>query len=380
MLRIGVDLRVLARGARTGVEQYTIGLMEALAGDQKNSYHFFYNARSKVKLGFSWLSLPKRKLYSFGYPNKLLDLTSAILNRPKIDNLVGGVDAYFLPHFLRASMAQAARVMTFHDLSFEYYPEFFSARHHLWHKLMNPKARDREADLLIAVSQSTKEDLVNLYGVDEKKIKVIYSGVERGLSSGQPDQKKIEAVRKKYHLPQKFILFFGTIEPRKNLQGLIESFDILKQDKKFADVHLVMAGAFGWLFKDIVAQAKKSRWSSFIHFPGFINYQDKASLYHLATVFAYPSFFEGFGFPPLEAMAYGVPVVCSNKTSLPEIVGEAALMIDPYLTGELAEAIKIVLTEDEFRKNLIEKGRERVKEFSWEKTGQEFLAAVEKLK
>ncbi len=354
--------------------------MEALAGDKKNAYHFFYNARSKVELGFPWLSLPGRELRVFNYPNKLLDLTSASLRWPKIDKLAGGVDVYFLPHFLRASVAQAAKVTTFHDLSFEYHPEFFSARHRLWHKLMNPKARAKEADLIIAVSQSTKEDLTSLYAIDEKKIKVIYSGVESGLSDDQPDQEKLEAARKKYRLPQRFILFFGTIEPRKNLRGLVESFNLLKREKKFADLHLVMAGSFGWLFKDIVAQAKKSRWSSHIHFPGFIDYQDKGTLYRLADVFVYPSFFEGFGFPPLEAMACGIPVVCSNKTSLPEIVGDAGMLVDPYLPGEIAEATKLVLEEDDFKKILIERGKKRVLKFTWEKTAKEFLEVIEKLR
>lgn len=378
-MKIGVDLRVLARGAQTGVEQYTCGLMRALAGDEKNDYRFFYNAWQKEKLTFPWLNGLQKKLFDFHCPNKFLDLSVRAFNRPFFDEKIGGADVYFTPHFLRSALKKAKRVVTFHDLSFEYYPEFFSSRQRLWHRLVNPRQRAQEADLIVAVSSSTKSDLVNLYKIPAEKIKVIYSGVEAAPTDKLTDD-NFSVLCRKYQLPQKFILYFGTIEPRKNLAGLIEAFEILKTNKKFADWHLVLAGSFGWLFKKTLQKARQSTQARFIHFPGFIDAQDKFPLYRAAELFVYPSFFEGFGFPPLEAMACQTPVICSNKTSLPEVVGEAALMVDPGLPGELAEAIKMLTEQDDFRKELVARGQKQARRFSWEKTARDFLETINLLK
>ncbi len=373
-MKIGVDLRVLTRGARTGVEQYTIGLLEALGRrDKKNEYRFFYNAFRKVSPNFSWTKGPRRKLFESRIPNRLLFFLTAFFGRPFLDQKLGGVDVYFAPHFFRTAVKDAKLVLTFHDLSFEYYPEFFPFRKRLWHSLMNPRGMAQKADLILAVSKSTKEDLVNLYRIDQAKIKVVYPGIEEDLFCSGFAPGELEAVRRKYHLPEKFILFFGTIEPRKNLRGLIEAFEILKRQDGFDDFHLILAGSLGWLYRPILARAKRSSFASRIHFPGFIENKDKRALYSLAKLFVYPAFFEGFGFPPLEAMACGIPVVCSNKSSLPEVVGEAAMMIDPYLTGELAETMKLVLKNEKFKNELVAKGFSRAKGFSWDKTAEQFL-------
>jgi glycosyltransferase involved in cell wall biosynthesis len=181
-------------------------------------------------------------------------------------------------------------------------------------------------------------------------------------------------IRKKYNLPENFILYFGTLEPRKNLVGLIQSYEIFRRqtgsDKKYS---LVLAGNSGWLCDDIFVQARKSDFAQDIIFAGFVDPADKIYLYNLASLFVYPSFFEGFGFPPLEAMACGVPVICSHTSSFPEVVSQAALTVDPYNFDEIAWAMKEVLTDKELGQDLVKDGLIRAKNFSWDKCARETL-------
>ncbi len=396
MMNIGIDIRVLARGTRTGVEEYTINLLsELLPLEPKINYQLFYNAFNKVGLDYNWFNFNNVQLKDFRIPNRFLFASARYLNQPKIDKLLKGIDVYFNPHFFVAPLTnKCKKVITFHDLSFEHYPEFFSRRKRAWQKiLMNAKQEAQRADRIIAVSQSTKDDLVNLYGIPQEKIKVIYSGVgeqfrpisvilrtkpEESISYstgsfgllGRPQDD--ELVKEKYNLPEKFILYFGTIEPRKNIIGLIKAFEIIK-DK---DLKLVIAGAKGWLYQDIFKAANQSKKRKDIVFTGFVQEQDKPILYNLTQVFVYPSFFEGFGFPPLEAMACGVPTIVSANSSLPEVVGQGALMIDPYNIDELAWAIKMALVDNDLRKRLIKKGIAQAKKFSWEKSARETLKII----
>ena len=376
-MTIGIDIRFLARGTRSGIEEYTINLLSRLLSLDKNiKFKLFYNAFNQVELDYDWLNLPNVELKKFRWPNRFIfDPSAKFLKLPKIDRMLGGCDVFFAPHFLLSPVSRECRkVVTFHDLSFEYFPEFFSWRKRFWHNSLAPRQRALEADKVIAVSQSTKDDLMNLYVLTAEKVKVIYSGIESGLEKNELTNEQKLSIRKKYNLPENFILYFGTLEPRKNLVGLIQAYKIFRQqtmnNKKYS---LVLAGNSGWLCDDIFAEAKKSDFAQDIIFTGFIDPFDKVYLYNLASLFVYPSFFEGFGFPPLEDMSCGVPVICSHTSSFPEVVGEAALMIDPYNFDEIAWAMKEVLNDGRLRQNLIEDGFIRVKNFSWDKCARETL-------
>ncbi|KKT76539.1 MAG: Group 1 glycosyl transferase [Parcubacteria group bacterium GW2011_GWF2_44_7] len=321
--------------------------------------------------------LPNVELKEFSLPNRFLfDPAAKFLSLPKIDKLLGGANIFFAPHFLLAPVSAACRkVTTFHDLSFEYFPEFFPWRKRLWHQFLAPRERARGADKIIAVSESTKNDLIDLYAVPPAKIKVIYSGVgeeykkiiNNPLAAGQ-----IANVKEKYNLPEKFILYFGTLEPRKNVVGLIHAYEIWRQRYK-GDHKLVIAGQRGWLFDDILTAAKASPLAADLFFTGFIEPADKVYLYNLASLFVFPSFFEGFGFPPLEAMACGVPTITSNTSCFPEIVGEASLMVDPYNYEEIAWAMNEILADENLKNDLIAAGLRQAKRFSWDRCAQETM-------
>jgi glycosyltransferase involved in cell wall biosynthesis len=376
---IGIDIRVLARGTRTGVEEYTINLLSHLLFLKPEfEYRLFYNAYQKVRLDYPWLYLKNVKLNDFRIPNRALFFSTRYFNQPKIDKLLKGIDVYFNPHFFVAPLSKGCKkVITFHDLSFERHPEFFSRRKRLWQGfLMKTRWEAERADKIIAVSQSTKDDLITLYGIDSKKIKVIYSGVNeqfRQIKKLKSTTPQLIRLKKRYNLPAKFILYFGTIEPRKNLIALIKAFELLR--KKYS-IGLVLAGAKGWLYQDIFKAARESKYSRDIIFTGFIEERDKPYLYNLAEVFVYPSFFEGFGFPPLEAMACGVPTIVSVSSSLPEVIGQSALTVNPYHIDEITWAMEAILTNGDLRDWFVQKGLKQAKKFSWQKCAQETLRVL----
>jgi len=381
---IGIDIRMLARGTKTGIEEYTEKLLSNMLGlDLNIKFRLFYNGYSKVKLSYEWLKLRNVELIEFQIPNRILDVSSKLAGIPKIDKLLGGIDVMFSPHIFLSSLSEKCKsVVTFHDLSFEKYPEFYSKSKSYWHFSMDPQKQAKRASKIITASQSTKNDLTSLYGINDKKIKVIYSGIDKESKIEDKESRAIE-IKKKYHLPDNYILYLGTLEPRKNIVGLIKAFElfkrrIMKQTSKLRakEFGLVIAGSKGWLYREIFDRIEKSPVKKDIVLTGFIEEKDKKYIYAFADLFIYPSFYEGFGFPPLEAMSRGIPVITSNVSSLPEAVGDSAIMIDPYDLDELANAIENVLTDQKLRNILIAKGFERTKKFSWQNCSRETLKTL----
>jgi glycosyltransferase involved in cell wall biosynthesis len=403
-MNIGIDIRILAKGTKTGVENYTVNLLSHLLGKNKSiNYRLFCNGFRKPRIDYPWLKLNNVRVKTLRIPNRIFDLFLRFLKFPKIDKIIGGADIFLSPHFLLLPVREKTKtIVVFHDLSFVRFPEFFSFSKLLWHKFIYPKNQAKKADLIVAVSNSTKNDLINLYGIPEEKIKVIYPAVGEEFKPIEKTDQKLLGVKEKYNLPNSFILYFGTIEPRKNLLALIEAFEkikgqeiktplevqwdgfegVVKNEKKdffaFQDLKLVIAGNKGWLYKDVFEKIEKSPYRKDIIVTGFIDEGDRPYLYNLAEMFVYPSFFEGFGFPPLEAMACGIPTAVSNKSSLPEVVGGAAVMFDPQNIDEIGFAIKEILENKKLREFLFEKGLQRIKLFDWDKTAEEFLNLFKK--
>lgn len=382
-MKIGVDIRVLVKDAQSGIEEYAASLLrEMIRFDKSDEFVLFFNAFSKGRADFDWMKNKNVFLKEFRLPNQFFNYASH-LGFPKIDKMIGGADVFFSPHFLSAALSrQCEKVVTFHDLSFLRYPEFFPLRKRYWHFLMDIKKQAEQADKIIAISESTKNDLIEFYGIGEDKIRVIYSGISpefrpigRGLLREEEYLKNIKA---KYKLPGNFILYLGTIEPRKNIGAIIEAFEIIKENKLSPDddLKLVIAGGFGWLYEDVLKAVKKSPFAGDMIFTGAVEARDRVGIYNLAKLFVFPSFFEGFGFPPLEAMACGVPVITSNCSSLPETAGEGAVMIDPYRPEEIAIAAREIFNDDNLRNVLIQDGFEQIKKFSWEKCAQDTIDVI----
>jgi len=373
-MKIGIDIRTLMESQYSGVSEYTLNLLtEIFRQDQKNQYKLFYNSGRDISARMPKFDFPNVEIVASRYPNKLFNnILQRIFQWPKIDQKLG-VDLFFVPNIGFISLSdKCKKIITIHDLSFLRYGEFFSWKRRLWHKLIDVKKIVRSFDCIIAVSENTKRDLIESCGISEEKIKVIYSGIGKEFKIISKEENN--QVKTKYNLPDKFILFLGTIEPRKNIGGLIRAYSQFRNDNpEMSDVNLVLVGGRGWKFKNIFREYENSKYKSDIIWLDYIDATDKPAVYNLASLFVYPSFYEGFGFPPLEAMACGVPVISSNSSSLPEIVADAGILITPNNISELATAIETVLKNEDLRKTLISRGLENVKRFSWEECAGEYI-------
>lgn len=367
-MNIGVDLRCLLTPYRTGVGEYTVELLQAiLQVDQTNQYYFFYNSFSEELPAAKEFNFPNVHILRTKIPNKLFSLLERIFHYPKLDTLLkkrfklAKLDYFFSPHLNFTSLSgDTKHIITIHDLTFELFPNFLTFKQRLWHRFLTPKNQCHNANLILTPSENTKRDIANLYHVEGQKISVLYPGLSNIYKRETP------VVTNKYNLPSKFILFLGTIEPRKNLDSLVEAFEIFS--KKFPDYKLVIAGGSGW--KNNLSLYQKNPKIIYI---GYVEETDKPNLYRSASVFVYPSFYEGFGFPVLEAMSVGLPVVTSNRSSLPEIASDAALFVNPNRPEEIAFALEQILTSPKYASELSEKGKQKAKNFNWDNAAKNFL-------
>jgi glycosyltransferase involved in cell wall biosynthesis len=376
-MRIGIDVRCLAEGRRTGVEEYTLGLLkELLHSEGGHHYVLFFNSWKKPPKFLTVLAHHDNvTIKAYRFPNKIFNFFLWYLRYPTLDRLMGGVDVVFLPNQNFASVSKdVPMVVTAHDLSFELFPKTFGWKQRFWHYLVDFRSLIKRSASVVAVSESTKEDIIDTYRVQPGKITVIPSGYDKNCRVIDRNSEQLIDVQRQYELPFKFILSFATFEPRKNLISVIEAYEEFIKQNPDSLYHLVLAGSPGWEKRELYTRIRTSVVHSRIHAIGFVADLDKPAVYNLASVFVYPSFYEGFGFPPLEAMACGVPVITSHSSSLPEIVGDAGILIDPYRPQEIFNAFEALLKDRELGDSLRTKGLARATEYSWNKTAKALLS------
>lgn len=276
------------------------------------------------------------------------------------------IDLFHSPAFICPFIKTCRTVITIHDMAYLLYPDKFVSTYRRYLKFWVPLSV-RVADKIITDSACSKRDIVRLFGISEKKVEVVYLGKSRDF---QPitDKSLIDDFREKYSLRRDFILYVGTLEPRKNITGLISAYRLFKDMSPHLNYALVIGGGKGWMYSDIFKLIEKLSLVDDVIFLGYVQDKELPTLYNAAKLFVYPSLYEGFGLPVLEAMACGIPVITSNTSSLPEIVADAGIMLDPLDINALAEAMYNVLMDDNLRNSLIEKGLKRAENFSWEKT------------
>jgi len=375
-MKIGVDIRPLMDKEYSGVSWYTLDLLTAILDQDKiNEYFLYYNSGHDISSRMPKILAANVKTVSTKYPNKLFNyLLQNVLHWPKLDKLSGGVDIFWLPHINFASFSKNCRkILTIHDLSFLIFPEFFSDRKNFWHRMINVKKIISAVDKIIAISENTKKDIVDNIGVPAEKIMVVYSGVGAEFKLLDSNDDNLKKIKDKYRLPDKFILNIGTIEPRKNIVGLVQAFDLMAQIPKFQDYYLVIAGSSGWKNKEIFKAINLAKNKDKIKIIGYIEKSERTYFYNLAEIFCYPSFYEGFGLPVLEAMACGTPVITSAVSSLPEVAGEAALYVDPNDINSITEAMQQLAAREELQKLMVVRGLVQAKKFSWKKTAEKYL-------
>jgi glycosyltransferase involved in cell wall biosynthesis len=371
-MRIGLDYTSALR-QRAGIGRYTRGIVGALADLDHSNQYTLIAPRDAGALPAVPANMRVQRLPLTDW---LLTIAWHRLRLPLyVDLFTGPLDIFHSPDFVLPPVRRAHAIVTVHDLSFLRYPECAARGLVAYLSSVVPRSL-RRADLILADSSWTRQDLVTMLGMPADKISVVPAGVGPEYRP-VADQSALEVVRRRYDLPRRFILHVGTLEPRKNLVRLIEALhSIAKQEPETC---LVLVGGKGWLYDDIFASVERLGLSGKVTFPGFIAEADLPAVYNLATVFAYPSLYEGFGIPPLEAMACGVPVVCSNSSSLPEVVGDAALFVEPTDTAALAGALLRALNDEPLRQTLRQCGFERVRLFSWPAAARKLLTAYESL-
>jgi len=266
-------------------------------------------------------------------------------------------------------------VVTVYDLSFLLYPAVFNWLNRLYLSAMTPPSV-RKARRVIAISESTKRDLVRLMHIPPERVDVVYPGLEPDIKPIE-DPAALAAFRRRHNLPDHFVLFVGTLEPRKNADALVRAYGLLRR-RGVVRHALVLAGSRGWRYESIFAAIEESGVADDVILPGYVAREELAFWYSAADIFVYPSLYEGFGLPVLEAMACGTPVITSTASSLPEVAGDAACLVDPNDTGGLAEAIEHVLTQADVRAEMSAKGRQRAATFTWERMAQSTRNVYEK--
>lgn len=279
---------------------------------------------------------------------------------------------HLLPRFKRIKT-----VFTLHDLIFKFFPRYHLPRNRIFLTLAMPLFLKR-AGAIICVSEHTKRDAIKVYGVPEEKMRVIYEGIHPRFRR-VTDAKALQAVKDRYRLADKFILAVGTIEPRKNLVTLFEAFRALREQDDGLAQEVIVVGKQGWLHESTYRAVHELGLTGRVRFFTTVEDDDLVAIYSLAHAMAFPSVYEGFGFPPLEAMACSAPVVSSNAASLPEVCGDAALLIPPLDIAEWVRALQRVLTDDVLRRELGARGPKQAAKFTWLATAQATQAVYQSL-
>lgn len=363
-MRIAIDAHMVG-GRESGNETYTLNLIKALGELSEENRYYLYTPRPDV-LG-ARLHTPSQNLSitRVGPPNPFLRIP---ISMPLACRRLGAQLLHV--NYIAPPLCPCPTVITIHDISFEFFPHFFSPRDYLVLSRLVPYSARRAAKV-ITVSENSKRDIVRCYRIPKERIAVTYEGADDSFRPLQ-DEERLEAVKRKYEIVGSFILTLGNLEPRKNLGRLVEAYGALRKGGRI-EHKLVIVGRARWRESELHSVVRGRGLVGEVIFTGYIPQEDLPLLYNAADLFLFPSLYEGFGLPPLEAMACGTPVIASNSSSLPEVVGDGGLLVDPHDTSAIAQAIDDLLTKPALRLELSARGLKRAALFSWHKMAQETL-------
>lgn len=374
-MKIGIEATSAASAHKTGVGYYTYNLLHALVRMPRDERQYTLYLRRP------WPAADVQDLFDSVAPKVLrFPLLWAQIRLP-FELWHAPQDVYFFPAPVLPLLYQPANsVVTVHDVAFLFFPKGFSPLLRLWLNLATRLGVAR-AKKIIAVSEATRQDLIAHYKVPPEKIVVVHHGVHEHFRLFQPsEQSTLDAIRRKYHLQQPYLLCIGTLQRRKNIPRLLQAFYLLKE-KYHLPQQLVLIGqrAPDLPEQEIFAMIRRLALEQHVVWTGYVAHEDLPALLNGADLFVLPSLYEGFGMPLLEAMACGVPVACSNVSSFPEVVGDAGLLFDPYNIDSITTTIYRGLTDEDCRISLIARGIQRAAQFSWETTARKTLAVLEEV-
>jgi glycosyltransferase involved in cell wall biosynthesis len=360
---------------RTGLGYYTYHITKNLqAIDRVNEYTFFHGIYSKKLIYPSQkqktIFIIKEFFKKVPFINELAREWNGLLAKIAKTSF----DLYFEPSYIPLEIPARFFVIAILDFSIQRFPQWHPKervtyfKRHFWNRI-------QKADKIICISDFVRREAIDSFGFPKDKLITIYLGIDNNLFK-RYQSINLKFLNKRYNLPQKFILFVGSVEPRKNLKKLLESYRDLSESIR-REFKLVLVGFRGWENKEIMETIHRMRGN--IYYLGYLPEEDLAKIYNLASLFVYPSFYEGFGLPPLEAMACGCPVIVSNVASLPEVCGDAAYYVDPNDVPSIAEGITKVLSDENLRFSLIQKGLRRSAHFDWRTSAMKHLRLFEEL-
>ena len=347
----------------TGIGRYTYEVSKRLKTVSDFNIDFYYGYFSKKLLQPSKNSDIK-KLKLIIVKNQLIKKISRKVLFIISKLLSPTYDLYWQPNFIPSNSIKAKKVVTsVHDFSFILHSDFHP-KERIDYFEKNFFQNIYKSDIIITGSEYSKKEILERLNFSEEKVRVVYHGIRHDIF------KEYQDIKLDFKIPRKFILSVGSIEPRKNLLGLLKAYNLLKE-KLTIEYKLVLVGFKGWENSELMGLIDKNKES--IHYLGYITDEELAKVYNLASCFVFPSFYEGFGLPPLEAMACGTPVVTSNLTSMPEVCGDAVVYCNPYEVNDIKEKIELVLEDADLQEQMIKKGLKRSKEFSWEKSSNQHV-------
>ena len=361
-LHIAIDASRATAERPTGTETYSLRLISALI-----------NANEQQATPFR-LRLYFRAAPAAGLLPRSAAVEQVVVALPRLWTHIGLAasllrrrsDIVFVPAHTLPFVFPGKAIVTAHDLGYRHFPAAHPARQRRYLDVTTRYSQAR-ADIVLADSRATAADLARFYGTPRDKIRVVYPGVD-APPPATPAQ--IDAARAKYQLPARYFLFVGTLQPRKNIARLVQAFAAWQAANGDSETALALAGARGWLFDEAWLAGARN-----VHETGYISATDKAALLAGATALVLPSLYEGFGMPVIEAMHCGTPVIASNTSSLPELVGEAGLLVDPLDAAAIAAAMRRVSDDEALRRTLAQRGREQARRFSWQSAAAQVLEA-----
>lgn len=376
---IGIDARVLQTKPRTGVGTFTYELLEYLFEKKPEHEYILFSNKWKSPNELPFQSYEHVRWVTTRVPNKLFHASIVLFGFPKLDRVVAKragikqIDAWYSPNILFTSLSKhIPYILTIHDLSFLHYPLMYSKKGRFWHQFVRPRRQARRANAIITPSHHTKRDIETVYDVPAEKIHILYPGIcSRDASELNHS---IDSVKKRYRLPERFFLFLGTLEERKNIVGVLEAYNRSSYLKKH--IPIVFAGALGHKGNKYMNLIEQTDNATYI---GYVDEKDKDALYTLAHAFVYPSLYEGFGLPVLEAMTCGTPAIVSHRTSLPEVVGEAGVYVNPQNIASLQRAMECIVHDTSLYRSMKEKAQKQAATFSWKHSAEVFSKSIMKI-
>ncbi|MCX6739976.1 MAG: glycosyltransferase family 1 protein [Candidatus Parcubacteria bacterium] len=371
MSKIGIDARMYGK-AQSGIGNYIKQLSaEIFLLDKENEYYLFL-----LEPIFSQYQAPHEKIHKIRVTSSWYSLAEQTKFLREINKYK--LDLMHFPHFNAPIFYNRPRLATIHDII----PHFFPGhKQKTWYRKkayeLVLRSNLKKSAKIITISQATKNDLMKFYNLPADKVPVVYLGIEAHFIKSE-NYAKIEELKQRLKITKPYIFFLSAWRNHKNFEGLIKAFEIIKKEAAI-DCQLVLGGQEDPYYPDISQTIKKSPNQEDIITPGFISDEDLPLYYNAAELVAIPSFYEGFGLIGLEAMACGTPVASSNATSLPEIYGDAALYFDPHDPNDMAEKIKQLLIDKNLKEDLIRKGTEQLKKYSWQKCAQQTLGIYQQI-